>query len=376
MILKRLDAIEAREKIFDKRLKDLEEREKAVAEREALGAAERLEALERDQKKLQQQAENQARAAQDAARAAEVKQNMADRLAERLSEEAAENERKFKEMMMTIERREKQVADDAFERKEEADARERKIVKQAAEAQKVAAQLQAQSDHVQALLEALESREKQAALNAANMQRMLSEEEAKKKSGLNTDISAARLEAVEIAVHGHDKQMVELGSKIVQAMSSMKKQGVDYEDRISKLEEAVVALQNDVEKLRYQNTGFAQRLEQSDRQNSLASQEKDAAISQIMMRQELLEKKSGASSATIISLEGLIQSKMAELETANKVLEGRLAAMKEAIPRIEQQMQQSSQAAALKAQSSQVGGGGMSSAAQDSRLAELEVRQQ
>lgn len=60
---KRLDAIEAREKIFDKRLRDLEEREKAVAEREALGAAERLEALERDQKKLQQQAENQARAA-------------------------------------------------------------------------------------------------------------------------------------------------------------------------------------------------------------------------------------------------------------------------------------------------------------------------
>jgi hypothetical protein len=183
MILKRLDAIEAREKIFDKRLKELEDREKAVAEREALGAAERLEALERDQKKLQQQAENQARAAQDAARAAEVKQNMADRLAERLAEEAAENDRKFKEMMAAIERREKQVADEAMERKEEADARERKVAKQAAEAQKVAAQLQAQSDHVQALLEALESREKQAALNAANMQRMLAEEEAKKKSG-------------------------------------------------------------------------------------------------------------------------------------------------------------------------------------------------
>ena len=160
-------------------------------------------------------------------------------------------------------------------------------------------------------------------------------------------------------------------------MSSMKKQGVDYEDRISKLEEAVLALQAEVEKLRYQNSGFAQRLEQSERQNALSSQEKDAAIAQIMMRQELLEKKSGSASATIISLEGLLQSKMAELETSNKVLEGRLAAMKEAIPRIEQQVQQSSQAAALKAQGSQHGGvGGMSSAAHDSRLAELEVREE
>ena len=191
-------------------------------------------------------------------------------------------------------------------------------------------------------------------------------------SRLNTDISAARLEAVENAVHGHDKQMVEMGSKIVQAMSVMKRQGVDYEDRITKLEEAVIALQNEVEKLRYQNNGLTQRFDHSERQHALSSQEKDAAISQIMLRQELLEKKSGSSSATIISLEGLIQSKMAELETSNKVLEGRLAAMKEAIPRIEQQVQQSSQAAALKA-SQGVGAGGMATAAQDSRLGELEV---
>lgn len=371
MILKRLDAIEAREKIFDKRLKDLEEREKAVSEREALGASERLEALERDQKKLQQMAENQNRAAQDAMRAAEVKQNMAERLGERLADEAAENDRKFKDMMAAIERREKQVADDAAERQEEADAREKKVAKNAAEAQRVAAQLQAQADHVQALLEALESREKQASQNAANMQRMLMEEETKKKQGLNTDISAARLEAVENACHGHDKQMVELGSKIVQAMSAMKKQGVDYEDRISKLEEAVIALQNEVDKLRYQNQNLTQKLDQVARQCSMSSQEKEASIAQLMTRQDLLEKKSGSSSATIISLEGLIQSKMAELETSNKVLEGRLQGMKDAIPRLEQQLQQSNQSAALKAQNSGIVGGGM---AQDSRLAELERR--